>query len=50
MELGEDIFACLPCEQGGSSRGRGALQSGKADLSSLTSMLQARWKGSAPAP
>ena len=23
---------------------------GKADLSSLTTMLQARWKGSAPAP
>jgi small subunit ribosomal protein S1 len=27
-----------------------AMQSGKADLSSLSSMLSARWKGSTPAP
>jgi small subunit ribosomal protein S1 len=26
------------------------VQSGKADLSSLSTMLSARWKGSAPAP
>jgi small subunit ribosomal protein S1 len=49
IELGEGIHAqCrLPA---GSAPVQEAKTEGKADLSSLSSMLSARWKGSAPAP
>ena len=51
VELGEGIMATcrLPAaKQQASAAAQPA--SGKADLSSLSSMLQARWKGNAPAP
>jgi len=52
IELGEGIRGT--CRAGIShsvESGSGQVQSGaKADLSSLTSLLQARWKGNAPAP
>jgi small subunit ribosomal protein S1 len=46
VELGEGIIA--QCRVSASAAEESA-ESGKADLSSLTSMLQARWKGAAPA-
>lgn len=49
VELGENIFAV--CRMGKVTPAVAEPKSqGKADLSSLTTMLQARWKGSAPAP
>ncbi len=50
VELGENIFA--KCRAGNTAAVSAAESKpeGKADLSSLTSMLQARWKGSASAP
>jgi small subunit ribosomal protein S1 len=50
VELGENIFAMCRVSKAAPPQAEAALQSGKADLSSLSSMLQARWKGSAPAP
>jgi small subunit ribosomal protein S1 len=50
IELGEGIRAA--CRIGAATAASAAAETksaGKADLSSLTSMLQARWKGSAPA-
>jgi small subunit ribosomal protein S1 len=46
VELGEGIIA--QCRVSASAAEESA-EPGKADLSSLTSMLQARWKGAAPA-
>ena len=51
VELGEGIRAACRLPGGASkSAAQSAPQPAKADLSSLSSMLQARWKGSAPAP
>lgn len=51
IELGEGIRATCRLRAGAeTSAPQPAQQPGKADLSSLSSMLQARWKGSAPAP
>jgi small subunit ribosomal protein S1 len=50
VELGENIFAICRPTTAAQPSAAAAVQSGKADLSSLSSMLQARWKGSAPAP
>jgi small subunit ribosomal protein S1 len=50
VELGENIFAvCRPSKAAQATAGA-PVESGKADLSSLSSMLSARWKGSGPAP
>ena len=50
VELGENIFAqCRSGKTAATVSGESKPQ-GKADLSSLSSMLQARWKGSAPGP
>jgi small subunit ribosomal protein S1 len=46
VELGEGIRAECRLKAG---QGAGAANSGGADLSALTSMLQARWKGKTPA-
>jgi small subunit ribosomal protein S1 len=48
VELGENIFAVCRVGKQAAVAAESKTQ-GKADLSSLTSMLQARWKGSAPA-
>ena len=49
VELGEGIRAA--CRAGsGSGSAAAATTEPKADLSSLSTMLQARWKGAAPAP
>jgi len=50
VELGENIFAVCRVSKASQPQTEAALQSGKADLSSLSSMLSARWKGSAAAP
>jgi small subunit ribosomal protein S1 len=54
IELGEGIRAeCRPAKGAAPATAAPAppaAAAGKADLSSLGSMLQARWKGSAPAP
>ena len=51
VELGEGIRAACRFSAGATkSAAQSAPQPAKADLSSLSSMLQARWKGSAPAP
>lgn len=50
VELGENIFAVCRPAKAAQPVADTPLQSGKADLSSLSSMLSARWKGSAPAP
>lgn len=50
VELGENIFAVCRASKAAQPAAASPLQSGKADLSSLSSMLSARWKGSAPAP
>jgi small subunit ribosomal protein S1 len=57
VELGEGIrgMCRLPrtaakAQPSAASSGAAPAGAGKADLSSLSSMLQARWKGSAPAP
>ena len=51
VELGEGIrAACRATNPQAKSAPQAAAQAGKADLSSLSSMLQARWKGKAPAP
>ena len=51
IELGEGIrAACHASATTARSAPQPAAQPGKADLSSLSSLLQARWKGSAPAP
>ena len=51
VELGEGIRAACRVSSGAAkSAPKPAAPPAKADLSSLTSMLQARWKGSAPAP
>ena len=49
IELGEGIRAACVTSAAPSAQTVNAATSAKADLSSLTSMLQARWKGSAPA-
>lgn len=51
IELGEGIRAAcsLAPEASGAATATGNQPSARADLSSLSSMLQARWKGSAPA-
>lgn len=50
VELGEGIHAACKMRAGSSEAAPAqAAPAPKADLSSLTSMLQARWKGSAPA-
>ncbi|KAA6460437.1 S1 RNA-binding domain-containing protein [Acidobacteria bacterium AB60] len=49
VELGEGIRATCRAGAGSPSEAVQATQ-GKADLSSLSTMLQARWKGAAPAP
>jgi small subunit ribosomal protein S1 len=51
VELGEGIrAACRASAAAAKSAPQAAAQPAKADLSSLSSMLQARWKGSTPAP
>lgn len=54
VELGEGIIAsCKPAAGNSAAAAKSAPESSgpaKADLSSLSSMLQARWKGKAPAP
>ena len=53
VELGEGIFGACGAGAGHAVEAPAAqktVATGAADLSSLTSMLQARWKGSAPAP
>lgn len=49
VELGEGVYASctLPSKRGAEADQAAAAASGKADLSSLSSMLQARWKGAA---
>lgn len=49
IELGEGIRAVCRIARSGASVSKANSSAAKADLSSLTSMLQARWKGSAPA-
>ena len=49
VELGEGIFATCRVSTQESAREEVQPSSAKADLSSLTSMLQARWKGAAAA-
>jgi small subunit ribosomal protein S1 len=48
IELGEGIRAT--CRAARAAPAAESQSTGKADLSSLSDMLQARWKGSAPAP
>jgi len=51
IELGEGIrAACRSAVGPATSAPQQPAQPAKADLSSLSSMLQARWKGSASAP
>ena len=51
IEVGEGIRAlCRVSSNAAMSAPQTAAQPSKADLSSLSSMLQARWKGSAPGP
>jgi len=50
VELGENIFAICRATKLAQPAADSPSQSGKSDLSSLTSLLQARWKGKAPAP
>jgi small subunit ribosomal protein S1 len=47
VELDEGVQATCRLETGESSTDNGASDAGKADLSSMTSMLAARWKGGA---
>ncbi|HEY6446859.1 MAG TPA: 30S ribosomal protein S1 [Acidobacteriaceae bacterium] len=49
VELGEGIRATCAAGAGGAEAGAESAGGGKADLSSLSSMLQARWKGTATA-
>ena len=49
IELGEGIRASCRVSAAAASAAAEPKSAGKADLSSLTSMLQARWKGNAPA-
>ncbi|HTZ89671.1 MAG TPA: 30S ribosomal protein S1 [Alloacidobacterium sp.] len=48
VELGEGVFATCRISAAAPAAS-GSESAGKADLSSITSMLQARWKGNAPA-
>ena len=51
IELGEGIRGtCRLPQSKGAAQPEKSSPAGKADLSSLSSMLQARWKGSSPAP
>jgi small subunit ribosomal protein S1 len=51
VELGEGIrAACRAASSGPIAAKEASAAPARADLSSLSSMLQARWKGSAPAP
>lgn len=50
VELGEGIFAICRVTKAASPPQAESKSQGKADLSSLTTLLQARWKGNAPAP
>jgi small subunit ribosomal protein S1 len=50
VELGEGIRAHGRAPKGAAASTGSAAPAGKADLTGLTSMLQARWKGSATAP
>jgi small subunit ribosomal protein S1 len=49
IELGEGIRAACRAGSGATAASASATEA-KADLSSLSSLLQARWKGAAPAP
>ena len=49
VELGDGIYATCKISSGAPAKGETATAS-KADLSSLTSMLQARWKGASNGP
>jgi len=49
VELGENIFGVCRASKVGTAAVESKSE-GNANLSSLTSMLQARWKGNAPAP
>lgn len=50
VELGEGIRAACRAAKSAKAAATESKPAGKADLSSLTSMLQSRWKGSTPAP
>lgn len=50
IELGEGIIATCRAGKSASAATETKAAAGKADLSSLTSMLQSRWKGNIPAP
>lgn len=50
VELGEGIRAACRLSGAAKSAAQPAAPPAKADLSSLSTMLQARWKGSSPAP
>ena len=51
VELGEGIRAtCGAAAAPAAAKPSEAAVAGKADLSSLSTMLSARWKGNAPAP
>ena len=50
VELGENIFAVCRGAKAAAPAQAESKSQGKADLSSLTSMLQARWKGNTSAP
>ena len=49
VELGDGIRAACPLAAGAPAQALQPSSAARADLSSLTSMLQARWKGAAPA-
>jgi small subunit ribosomal protein S1 len=49
VELGEGIVATCRAAKAASAAAESKPDSGKADLSSLSSLLSARWKGNAPA-
>ena len=49
VELGEGIRATCRVAKSAAAPAE-TISSGKADLSSLSSMLQSRWKGSSPSP
>ncbi len=50
VELGEGIRATCRITKSAAATSAETKSSGKADLSSLSSMLQSRWKGSTPSP
>ena len=50
VELGEGIVATCPVKDVPAATAQAPAASAPADLSALTSLLSARWKGKAPAP